>query len=62
MHKDSIQLSPVALRDPVCTSTPSAHRSCSRLNVVPEEEEETYEHTICKVQTITCSVVYLDYL
>jgi len=61
MHEDSIQLSPVTLRDPVCTSTPSAHRSCSRLNIVPEEEE-AYEHNISKIQTITYSVVYLDYL
>jgi len=58
MHEDSIQLSPVALRGPVCTSTPSAHRSCSRLNIVPEEEEEMYEHNISKIQTIIYSVVY----
>ena len=42
MYKDSIQLSPVALRDAVCTSAPSFHQSCTRLKVIAVEGHEDH--------------------
>jgi len=43
MYENSVQLSPVALRGPVCSSTPTARPRCSRLNAIPVERDEMYE-------------------
>jgi len=43
MYENSVWLSPVALRGPVCLSTPSARQRCSRLNAKPVERDEMYE-------------------
>ena len=68
IHEDSIQLSPVALRDPVCSSTLSTQWSCSWLKVIPVEGEEMYEkhslllHPLCILTFYSCVYIRNAYL